>query len=310
MAKIERIKTDVLHLAYEDSGPKKGVPVILLHGWPDGPRTWDKVLPEMHKAGFRTIVPYQRGYAPTEFRTHLLGRNPRHTGQPVAMAQDMLDLADKLKLKTFHFVGHDWGARCGHVLGTLFPSRLRTLTTLSVPFEPGPAKVPALPQSRAFWYQWFLCSGPGGKEFARNPFALAHTMWDTWSPRGWFSEKEFGETAAAWDHDEFIEVTLHAYRVRWRHAEPDARYAVLQERFESSVSIGVPTLLIHGLEDYCELAETTDGAGRYFTGGYRRELLDGVGHFPQREAPEDTAAHILRHLVQPQRHGLPQIGID
>ena len=53
---------------------------------------------------------------------------------------------------------------------------------------------------------------------------------------------------------------------------------------------------IGGMEDSCELAETTDGAGRYFTNGYRRVLLDDSGHFPQREQPKETAAAILEHL--------------
>ncbi|MBS1814118.1 MAG: alpha/beta hydrolase [Acidobacteria bacterium] len=297
---MERVKTDVLHLAYEDSGPKKGTPIILLHGWPDSPRTWDGALPALHDAGFRTITPYLRGYAPTEFRKHLLGRNPKHTGQPVAFAQDVIDLADKLKLKTFHFVGHDWGARAGYALASLFEKRLRSLTALSVPFQPGPMRVPALPQAGAFWYQWFLCTIPGAKEFARNPVDFARMMWETWSPRGWFTAGQFEEAAKCWRSPEFVEVTLHSYRVRWGHAPIDSRYDVLQDRMDSTVSLSVPTLLIQGLEDNCVLAQTTDGAGRFFTGGYRRALLEDVGHFPSREAPKETAKLILEHIQQAQ----------
>ena len=91
---------------------------------------------------------------------------------------------------------------------------------------------------------------------------------------------------------------LHSYRSRWGHAELDPAYSLLQTRFESARSLEIPTLLIHGLEDHCTLAETTDGAGRYFTNGYRRILLEGVGHFPQRERPEVVATEILTHLQQ------------
>jgi pimeloyl-ACP methyl ester carboxylesterase len=75
-----KIKTKVLRQAYEQSGPKKGEPLILVHGWPDSPRTWDKVLPALHQAGYQTIVPYLRGYGPSSFRDPLLGRKPRRTG--------------------------------------------------------------------------------------------------------------------------------------------------------------------------------------------------------------------------------------
>ena len=42
--------------------------------------------------------------------------------------------------------------------------------------------------------------------------------------------------------------------------------------------------------------ETTDGAGRAFTGSYRRVLIDHVGHFPQRENAAETVREIVRHL--------------
>jgi pimeloyl-ACP methyl ester carboxylesterase len=37
---------------------------------------------------------------------------------------------------------------------------------------------------------------------------------------------------------------------------------------------------------------------RYFTDGYRRLVLDGVGHFPSREAPDAVADAVLEHLEQ------------
>lgn len=296
MAKIEFVKTDSLHLAYEDSGPPKGIPVLLAHGWPDSPRTWDAVLPTLHAAGYRTLVPYLRGFAPTEFRKHLLGRNPKRSGQPVAFAQDMVDLADRLKIKQFHFVGHDWGARAGYALSAIFPARLLSLTVLSVQFAPGPLGPPTLSQSQAFWYQWFLCTDPGAKAFTRDPLALAHRMWETWSPGRWFTEGDFSAASKSWATEDFLHVTLHAYRSRWGHAEFDAKYDVLQDRYHGTLSLPTPTLLIQGLDDRCILAESTDGMGRFFSGGYRRALLDDVGHFPSREAPEETARLILEHM--------------
>jgi pimeloyl-ACP methyl ester carboxylesterase len=294
--KIHEIKTSVLKLVYEESGPKNGKPVFLVHGWPDSPRTWDKVLPSLHDAGYRTIAPYLRGYGPSEFRSPLFGRKPRRTGQPVAFAQDMVDLADALKLQTFDFVGHDWGARTGLALAALFPQRLERLVTISVPFEPGPSQPPKMPQAQAYWYQWYLCSIPGEKAFRADPVAYGKRQWDTWSPEGWYSAADLAEAAKSWTGKDFTDVVLHGYRSRWGHAEKDPAYAILQARFESTLTLGVPTVLLHGIEDHCTLAETTDGAGRYFTNGYRRILLDGVGHFPQRENPKPVAEEILRHL--------------
>src|SRR5262249_51534256 len=67
MAPLKRVRTGVLDVAYEDSGPPDGAPVILLHGWPYDPRDYDQVVPALVAAGCRAIVPYLRGYGPTRF---------------------------------------------------------------------------------------------------------------------------------------------------------------------------------------------------------------------------------------------------
>jgi len=51
------VETAKLAIGCEISGPESGYPSILLHGWPDDARTWDGVLPVLHSAGLKTIVP-------------------------------------------------------------------------------------------------------------------------------------------------------------------------------------------------------------------------------------------------------------
>ena len=296
--KVQKIYTPTSRLAYEESGPKRGEPLLLVHGWPDSPRTWDKVLPALHGAGYQTIAPYLRGYGPSTFRTPVFRRKPRRTGQPAAFAQDVIHLADRLKLQRFHFIGHDWGARTGYALAALYPQRLKSLIAISVPFEPGKAVPPQLPQARAFWYQWLLCTKPGEEKFREDQVAFGRAQWDTWSPQGWYTEAEFAAAASSWKGPDFHDVVLHSYRSRWGHAELDSQYAVQQSRLEATRTLATPTLLVHGREDACELAETTEGAEQYFPAGYQRVLLDSVGHFPQRESPGATATAMLEHLRQ------------
>lgn len=293
---VRTIKTPLLRQAYEVSGPKRGEPLLLLHGWPDSPRTWDKVLSHFHQAGYRTIAPYLRGYGPSHFRSRLFGRNPRRTGQPIAYAQDMINLADGLGLQRFHFIGHDWGAMAGYALAALYPKRLKSLVAISVPFQPGRAEPPAYPQVRAFWYQWLLCSKPGDKIFRDDPVAYGRAQWNAWSPAGWYHEHEFQEAAKSWHGEDFKNVVLHAYRSRWGHAQLDPHYDRLQGRFEATKALHIPTMLLHGEEDQCELLQTTEGAECYFDGDYHRVLLAGVGHFPTREQPNKSAEAILEHL--------------
>ena len=131
------VTTDLLEIAYDDSGPPDGPPVVMLHGWPDSPRTWHEVAVGLNEAGLRTIVPALRGFAPTRF---LDPATPR-TGQIAALAQDALDLLDALGLERATVAGHDWGARAGYALAALVPDRISALVAVSVGYEPGGAMV-------------------------------------------------------------------------------------------------------------------------------------------------------------------------
>lgn len=121
-------------------------------------------------------------------------------------------------------------------------------------------------------------------------------MWETWAPQGWFSEPEFEMTAKSFENPDWPDVTVHSYRVRWAEAEKDPRYAALDARVHEAQSISVPTLMVQGGADGVTLAETTAGKGPYFTGGYTRHVLDGVGHFPTREAADRVNKLLLEFL--------------
>src|SRR4029453_10106110 len=70
------------------------VPVVLLHGFPDDVRAWDETIEPLVAAGFRTLVPYLRGYGPTRF---LDAAAPR-MAQQAAIGQDLIDFLDALAL--------------------------------------------------------------------------------------------------------------------------------------------------------------------------------------------------------------------
>src|ERR1700712_2466272 len=110
---ISTFNSEVLTISFIDEGPRQGLPVILLHGWPDDAGAWSNVATKLQSAGFRTITPYLRGFGPTTFLSPTTVRDARS----VALAQDVIDLADHLQLDTFAVAGHDWGARAAYTLG-------------------------------------------------------------------------------------------------------------------------------------------------------------------------------------------------
>jgi pimeloyl-ACP methyl ester carboxylesterase len=286
------LTTPTLRIAYEDGGPKGGSPVLLVHGWPDDVRTYDAVAPALQAAGFRTVVPWLRGFGATSF----LSDQTMRSGEMVAMAQDALDLADALGLKTFAVVGHDWGARIAYALAVLAPERVTQIVSMSVGWQPGELPTPGLEQVRKYWYQWFMATARGQETVRRDPKAFARIQWDTWAPQGWFSDAEFETTARSFENPDWPAITLHSYQVRWGEADKDPRYRELDKRALAAQSISVPTLMIQGGADGVTLAASTAGNDRHFSGGYRRVVLDGVGHFPTREASGAVSKLLLEFL--------------
>ena len=104
---LKHVQTSLLDIAYAEIGPANGTPVLLVHGWPYDIHTYAEVALQLAGAGFRVIVPYQRGFGTTRFRDTRALRN----GQQAALAVDVLGLMDALGLVQATLAGTDWGAR-------------------------------------------------------------------------------------------------------------------------------------------------------------------------------------------------------
>ncbi len=290
---MNAITTDILDIGYETGGARRGPPVLLLHGWPDDVRGWRGLVPHLDHAGLRWVAPWLRGSGPTCF----LSADTIRDGSAVALAQDAIDLADQLGWTKFSVVGHDWGARIAYTLAALFPERLSSITALALSYSPGGRfPTPTLEQSRRWWYQWFMTTDRGADAVRSDPKSFARQQWNTWSPAGWFDDAEFEATAKSFENRDWVNITLNAYRSRWKTEPADDRYIWLRERLGSVETLGTPILMIQGGADMCDPPSESASQEPYFTSGYRRVLLDGIGHFPARESPNEVAREVLSHL--------------
>jgi pimeloyl-ACP methyl ester carboxylesterase len=291
---VRLVKTAVLEIELREGGPEDGRPVLLLHGWPDAPRGWRPVAERLHQRGWRTIVPALRGSGATRFRSPHAPRD----GRGIALAADAIDLLDVLGLERVAVVGHDWGARAAYTLAAVAPDRVDSIVALALPYQPrGAFTIPPFGQARAFWYQWLMYLDAGAEAVTAEPIGFARIQWETWSPPGWFDDSEFDATARSFRNPDWVAITLNAYRSRFLADElRDSRYEAGAERLAEVEYIGIPTLMIQGEDDRCDEPAGSADMEHYFTGGYRRILLDDVGHFPHREAPDAVAQAIHRHL--------------
>ncbi|MFJ9363774.1 alpha/beta fold hydrolase [Nocardia sp. NPDC101769] len=110
-----------------DAGPLDGIPVVLLHGFPQTASEWDRLTPYLHERGYRTIAPTQRGYSP--------GARPRgrFAYRMSALIGDTVALIEALGGDPVYLVGHDWGSAVAWSTAAARPELVRTLTSVSVP---------------------------------------------------------------------------------------------------------------------------------------------------------------------------------
>jgi pimeloyl-ACP methyl ester carboxylesterase len=162
------IGTPILNMAYEETGPAQGFPIILLHGFPDDAHAVDDVAPPLAQAGYRVLVPYLRGYGATRFKD----ANAPRMAEQAAVGQDVIDFADALNLPRFALSGFDWGGRAAQVATVLHPDRVRCAVfcggyLIQNTIDAAPPAPPAV--EKELWYQSYFNTERGGQ--ALQPIA-------------------------------------------------------------------------------------------------------------------------------------------
>jgi pimeloyl-ACP methyl ester carboxylesterase len=296
LPRIKRLATPTLEVAYEETGPVDGVPVILLHGFPDDVRAWDGVVALLAQAGCRIIVPYLRGCGHTRFLNSLTPRS----GQQAALGQDLLSFMDALGLSRAALAGYDWGGRAACIVAALWPARVRCLISIcgyNIHDLSTNAQPDAPEMELRYWYHWYFQTERGRQGLERNRRELCHLLWTLWSPNFEFDEETFNRTAISFENLDYVDVVIHSYRHRYGHAIGDPALDDLESRLALRPAIATPTLVLHGAEDGVAPASGSEHHHRYFTGPYDRIVIPVVGHFLAREAPQPVVSGMLQLLA-------------
>ena len=292
---IRGIRAGQLEIRYAEHGPAGGAPVVLMHGYPDDIHAWDGVAPALAGAGLRVIVPWLRGYGPTRF---LNAATPR-SGEQAALGADLLALLDALSIPKALLAGYDWGGRACCVVAALWPERVRGLVTVGGYNiqNIAAAGAPAEPeQELRYWYQWYFCTPRGEVGLAANRVALHRLLWRLWSPDYRFDDATYAATAASFDNPDHVAVVIHSYRHRYGLVAGDPAHAATEARLARRPRITVPTIVLEGASDGVTPPAPAGAHARRFADLRRERVLERVGHFLPREAPETVVA-ALSELV-------------
>ncbi len=274
MSKTHEVRANGLRFTCIEEGA--GPLVLLLHGFPDTPHTWDDVRPALAAAGYRAVSPYTRGYAPTEVPAD--GRYDMDT-----LGRDALALVEALGEERCVLVGHDWGAAAAYAAASLGPERVARLVTVAIPH---PASL--RPSLRKLWgaRHFVTLRLPGAAARTRaHDFAVIDELVRRWSP-GWSVPQ--GETDAvkeSFRQPGSLDAALGYYRAMTPVPSPSMR-----------AKIRVPTVALAPERDGVLDREDYEHARRRFTGGYEVVEVPG-GHFAHREHPARFNEALLRAVA-------------
>lgn len=109
-----------IRLWYLDTGGS-GQAVVLLHAATGSSRVWEFQIPALTAAGYRVIAYDRRGWGRT-----LVDSGASNT--PTHAADDLVRLADFLRLDRFHLLGTAAGGMVAFDFALTYPHRLRSLT--------------------------------------------------------------------------------------------------------------------------------------------------------------------------------------
>lgn len=286
---VKQINTGPLSTGYVEAGPADGQPVILLHGWPYDIHSYADVTADLAAQGFRVIVPYTRGFGSTRF----LSADTTHNGQQAALAHDVIDLMDALKIPSAILGGFDWGGRTANVVATLWPQRCAGLVAVSgyIVVNLAANAQPLAPKAeQGWWYQYYFATPRGELGYRENTKKFNRLIWENASPLWHFDDATYELSAAAFDNPAHADIVLHNYRWRLSLAPGEARYDGDERRLADKPAITVPTITIGS--DFDGAAKDGAGYRDRYTGPYEHRVLDGIGHNVPQEAPAEFATAI------------------
>jgi epoxide hydrolase 4 len=278
------IKTNGIRLHVVQAGPKSGIPVLLLHGFPEFWYGWRKQIPALAAAGCRVIVPDQRGYnlsdKPKEIKSYCVE----------TLVEDTLGLIKALEYEKVNLVGHDWGAFIAWLLAIKHPERLHRLGIINVPH---PAVMKRflqrdLEQMRRSLYALFF----------QLPWLPEMTMrigdWRGASlgmrrsgkPQA-FTNEDIEKYKEAWSQPGAITAMLNWYRAATRYPP----------EITNGMQVHVPTLILWGVQDFALSRRMARLSLDYCEDGNLIFFPDAT-HWVQHEEADEVNRQLLSFILR------------
>jgi pimeloyl-ACP methyl ester carboxylesterase len=260
---------------YLDSG--EGPLVVLVHGFPDVPDSWDSIRSRLNAAGYRTVVPYLRGYHPATFSDR--------TFRISDLADDFALLLDAIGEQTGAIVGHDWGTSVAYGAGTKYPDRVTKLVAIGIPhpltIKP---RLTELAAGRHFLYFKLPWARLTAGAF---DLKLVDRLYRRWSPN-WNGPAR----------EQSVVASVHVLRNKRVLRNALAYYKALNplDSF-ARPKIAVPGLIVGGSDDPDVFQRAYAATPGRFTAPCEVRIIEGAGHWPHREQEDAFVDALVTFLA-------------
>lgn len=271
---------------------------LLLHGFPDTPRTWVRLMPRLAAQGYTCIAPFMRGYSQMNTPERLLG-DVNATIQIADLAADAAALVEAAGFSDALLIGHDWGAITAYAAANYAPEKFNTLVTLSVPhlrvFLSNLWKNPK--QILQSWYILFFQMRFGIPEarIERDHFNFIEDLWARWSPGALLDAEALQAVKETFADKQILHNALAYYRGMLTPALSELEN-YNRSRELSFANIKQPTLTITGSQDGCIVPEMFDGMHTAIEAEFTLRILPLAGHFLTMESDERIASEIVKFI--------------
>jgi pimeloyl-ACP methyl ester carboxylesterase len=266
---------------YHDAG--QGRPVVLIHGFPDTPGSYGNIARTLNRAGYRTIVPYLRGYHPDTLV-------PGRPYDLLRIAEDAIGLLEALDLQSAVLVGHDWGAAVVYGAAALAPARVQGIAPIAIP-HPSTLKpknafqlLGILVLSRHFLYFQLPWAEAGTR---RGDFQYVETLYRRWAPAWRGPERDAAVLRAkqAFACPGVLTGAIEYYRALSAKVDP-----------RLMAPLSCRGLMVAGGKDFGGHIGPYKKSQALFGAGADLLVVPEAGHWPHREAESLFTDRLLRFL--------------
>lgn len=262
----------------------QGMPLVLLHGWPEFWATWEPVMQRLEGC-FRLIAPDFRGFGESD------NPNPEPSDQVGAdvLAEDIVALMDALSLEKAGFVGHDVGSFVMQRLAIRYPERVTKLFFFNCPTRGVGARWREPSHINQIWYQTFhqmpFAAQIVGSSRESCKIYLGHML------RHWLHKKDaFDPVLDRWV-DNFMRPGNLQGGFNWYISQNAARLEVMADTAPKPPKIDAPTRVLWGRHDPVLKADWADALPDAFS-NLSVDFAEDCGHFVQYENPDLAAREI------------------